>query len=82
MRTPSNSPKATTSARRPEPIKSFGPESAKAIERHSLAHRVHTTLHKICDEFTMETWSAELGKLYPDRIVRDLVDAMHADVGI
>lgn len=76
-----NSSQAATSARHPEPIKSFGPESAKAIDCHSLAHRVHTTLYRICDEFTIETWSAELGKLYPDRIVVDLVNAMHADVG-
>jgi hypothetical protein len=63
------------------PIRSFGPESAKAISRHSLSHRVHTTLTHLCNEFTINTWASELSKIYPDNVVSDLVAAMQADVG-
>ena len=63
------------------PIKSFGPASADAIEAHGLSHQVHVTLYQICNEYTVEAWYDELLKLYPDRVVTDLVAAMHADVG-
>jgi hypothetical protein len=77
------SPKMSSPSTSPQhsPIRSFGPESAKAISHHSLSHRVHTTLTRLCNEFTIDTWAAELSKIYPDDVVPDLVAAMQADVG-
>jgi len=73
---------AASPARRHSPIKSFGPESIKVIAHHSLSHRVHMTLHNLCDEFTIEAWPAKLLKLFPQNVVTDLVAAMHIDVGV
>jgi hypothetical protein len=63
------------------PIKSFGPASANVIAAHGLSHSVHTTLYRICNEYTVDAWSVELSNLYPDRVVADLVAAMCEDVG-
>jgi hypothetical protein len=71
----------TSPTRSHSPIKSFGPESSRAIAHYSLSHRVHRTLHDLFEEFTMESWADELSKIFPDNIVEDLVAAMRADVG-